>query len=75
MPRPIPARMKPGSSTSQVEVAVRWAIEASPAAAAAMATPRSTRIGTLPISRPVRRATVKEARVSGRNRSPAWTGE
>ena len=75
MPRPIPARMKPGSSTSQVDVAVRWAIEASPAAAAAMATPSSTRIATLPISRPVSRATVKEARVSGRNRSPAWTGE
>ena len=44
MPRPIPARMKPGSSTSQLDVAVRWAIEASPAAAAAMATPSSTRI-------------------------------
>src|SRR6266516_8021837 len=52
IPRPIPARMKPGSSTSQVEVAVRWAIEASPAAAATMATPSSTRIATLPISRP-----------------------
>ena len=67
--------MKPGTSTSQVEVAVRWAIEASPAAAAAMAPPSSTRIATLPISRPVRRATVKEATNSGRNRSPAWTGE
>ena len=75
MPRPIPARMKPGSSTSQVDVAVRWAIEASPAAAAAMATPSSTRIATLPISRPVSRATAKEASDSGRNRSPAWTGE
>jgi len=74
-PRPIPARMKPGSSTSQVEEAVRWAIEVSPAAAAAMATPRSTRIATLPISRPVRRATAKETSVSGRDRSPAWTGE
>jgi hypothetical protein len=51
--------MNPGSSTSQVEVAVRWAIEASPAAAAAMATPSSTRIATLPISRPVTRAAVK----------------
>ena len=75
MPRPIPARMRPGSSTSQVDVAVRWAIEASPAAAAAMATPSSTRIATVPISRPVSRATVKEASDSGRNRSPAWTGE
>ena len=75
MPRPIPARMKPGSSTSQVEVAVRWAIEASPAAAATMATPSSTRIATLPISRPVSRATAKETSDSGRNRSPAWTGE
>jgi hypothetical protein len=56
-------------------VAVRWAIEASPAAAAAMATPSSTRIATLPISRPVRRATAKETSDSGRNRSPAWTGE
>ncbi len=74
-PRPIPARMKPGSSTSQVEVAVRWAIEASPAAAASMATPSSTRIATLPISRPVRRATAKETSDSGRNRSPACTGE
>ena len=36
--------MKPGSSTSQVEVAVRRAIEASPATAATMATPSSTRI-------------------------------
>ena len=75
MPRPIPARMRPGSSTSQLDVAVRWAIEASPAAAAAMATPSRTRIATVPISRPVRRAAAKETSDNGRNRSPAWTGE
>src|SRR6266516_956612 len=75
MPRPIPARIKPDSSTSQVDVAVRWAIETSPAAAAAMATPSSTRIATVPLRRPVRRATVNETSDSGRNRSPAWTGE
>ena len=50
-------------------------IDASPAAAESIAPPSSTRIGTLPISRPVTRAAPKEARESGRNRSPAWTGE
>jgi hypothetical protein len=67
--------MKPGTSTSQAEVALRWAIDASPVEAAAMATPSSTRIATLPISRPVSRATAKEARNSGRKRRPPWTGE
>ena len=75
MPRPIPARMRPGSSTSQVEVEVRWAIETRPAAAETMATPSSTRIATLPIRRPVKRATAKETSDSGRNCNPAWTGE
>ena len=75
MPRPAPARRKPDSSTSQVEPAVRWAIEAKPAAAATMAIPSSTRIPTLPIRRPVRSAAAKETSDSGKNRSPAWTGE
>ena len=52
--------MKPGNSTSHVAVAVRWAIEASPAAAAAMAPPSNTRIATLPINRPVTKATTNE---------------
>jgi len=77
IPRPIPARMKPGSSTSQLDVAVRLG----PSRPARLRPPghgHAQQHPHPPLCRSAGRSAgrpVKEARVSGRNRSPAWTGE
>ena len=74
MPMPTPATRKPGSSTSQDEVASTW--DMSSQASATRNRPRAimNREWIRTVSFPAIGATRKASIVSGRNRTPAWNG-
>ena len=74
-PMPIPPRTKPGSSSVQPESASMRAIRRSETPMIARPAPISQRAETRDVRLPETAATTNAASDSGRNRSPAASGE
>ena len=74
-PVPMPAKMKPGSSTVQAESASSRAISTSPIPTSASPAPIMNRTGNRAESFPATGATKNDRSVVGRNRRPACSGE
>jgi len=74
-PMPMPPTMKPGSSVVHPESPEMPLISQSERAHNPSPKPSSNRIGTREESRPASGAATNETRLSGRNRTPVWSGD